>query len=79
MRQFDEDGEGVNVAADPSNRAVIASLTAQLQAAYSYDRQWLAQRMARMAKGQGQQALSDGYVDHPPAPPGDGGASKDEL
>ncbi len=66
---FDEDGEHENVAADPKNAQTIADLTMQLKAQYSYDRSWLVQRMAQMARGQGQQAIRDGYIDRPTAGP----------
>ena len=62
---FDNDGEHENVASDQANSDIIATLTAQLRAEYSYDRNWLVQRMAKMAAGQGNQATRDGYVDRP--------------
>ena len=62
---FDDDGEHENVASDQANADVIATLTAQLRAEYSYDRNWLVQRMAKMAAGQANQATRDGYVDRP--------------
>ena len=68
---FDADGEHENVAADPENAQTIADLTTQLKAQYSYDRSWLVQRMAHMARGQRQQATRDGYIDRPTAGPDD--------
>jgi len=62
---FDDDGEHENVASDQANSDIIATLTAQLRAEYSYDRNWLVQRMAKMAAGQANQATRDGYVDRP--------------
>lgn len=66
---FDRDGEHENVASDPENAQIIADLSAQLKAQYSYDRSWLVQRMAQMARGQGQQAIRNGYIDRPTAGP----------
>lgn len=61
-----------NVASDPANAPIIAELKAQLKAQYSYDRTWLVQRMAAMARGQGQQATRDGYINRPmPSGPDD--------
>ena len=51
VMDFDDDGEAVDVAADPTNAEVIAALTVQLCAQYSYNRAWVAQRMAQMARG----------------------------
>jgi hypothetical protein len=67
VMDFDVDGEAVNVASDPANVAIIAKLTVQLKAMYSYDRSWLVERMANMARGQGRQATADGYINRPPA------------
>ena len=61
-----------NLASDPKHAGTIADLTAQLKLQYSYDRAWLAKRMEQMARGQGNQALQDGYVVRPPPPPGAG-------
>ena len=69
---FDNDGEAVNVATDPEFQQVIAQLLLQLKMEYTYDKAWLTHRMASMAAGQGKQALMDGYIEHPPAPPAHG-------
>jgi hypothetical protein len=40
---------------------IIAELTQQLKAQYSYDRSWLVNRMAQMAKGQASQVCTYNY------------------
>ena len=58
-----------NVADKAENAATIADLMRQLKAKYSYDRNWLVQKMAQMAAGQGHQATMDGYINRPAAGP----------
>lgn len=66
VMDFDDDGEAVNVA--QKHPDVVAQLMGQLRAMYSYDRAWLAQRMARMAAGYAKEDKRMGF-EHAATPP----------